>query len=1165
MLFICLFISSLNFICKAQSGIISTYVGPGLPVNDALAITQAIDSPCAMVTDDAGGFYISSWGHHRIYYVAADGKLRLVAGSGEAGFSGDGGPAISAQLKGPVGIALDVTGNLFIVDQENNRIRKVSASGIITTVAGNGSRGYSGDGGPATSAQLSYPNGIAVDSAGNLYISDVSSNRIRKVSDSGIITTVAGNGSAGYSGDGGPATSAPLYNPVGVAVDSTGNLYIADTYNKCIRKVSLSGIITTVAGNGTLGYSGDGGPATSARLSYPTGVAIDSLGTLFIADTSNSIIRKVSSSGIITTVAGNRSAGYSGDDGPATSAQLDHPYEVAVDSTGNLFIADYLNNRIRKVSASGIIATVAGNGTWGYSGDGGPAASAKINHPNGIAVDSEGNLFIADSNNQCIRKVDSSGIVTTVAGNGSSGYSGDGGLATSAQLNNPNGVAVDSAGNLFIADSNNRRIRKVFASGIITTVAGNGSNGYGGDDGPATSAQFYNPIGVAVDSEGNLFIADNNSRIRKVSSGIITTVAGNGSSGYSGDGGLATSAQLNNPTGIAVDSSGNLFIADKSNNRVRKVSSGIITTVVGDGSWGSYGDGGSAASASLNYPIGIAVDSAGSLYIADEYNYRIRKVSASGIINTVAGNGIHGYGGDGGPATSAQLNDPHGIAVDSSGGLFIADYGNNRIRKVKNSNASIDLVLSAGGVSQSSTVEGSQDTYIGYATVTAKSGKVPYGMAVFSLKVGGVTVSEAGVPASPPTVASRVFIDYRYSVNAVPARRDAGVVDINTGIAVVNYSEATANVIYTLRSASGKPIAIGHGTIAAGKHFSCFIDQLRDAVAPDFNLPASFQYTNYFGTLDIASDQPLSVLSLRGVTNQRGQYLVTTTPVADLTQSPNVSPVYFPQFVDGGGYTTSLILMNTSESIETGTIQIMDNNGNPYIVREAGGTSGFSFRYLIPPNGFLRFQTDGSPKDWKSGWVQLISDFGTATPIGSGVFGYNPVNVLVAESGVPGVSATTHARIYVDRSGNHNTGLAIANINDTSASIAFNAFETDGVTVAGTSNGPLTLIAHGHDAEFADQYITGLPAEFTGLLDISSTTPFAALTIRSLYNENGDYLMTTFPVADMNQAAPSPIVFPQIASGGGYATQILLLSAGEASSTTIHYYDNDGAPLAVGR
>jgi hypothetical protein len=425
-------------------------------------------------------------------------------------------------------------------------------------------------------------------------------------------------------------------------------------------------------------------------------------------------------------------------------------------------------------------------------------------------------------------------------------------------------------------------------------------------------------------------------------------------------------------------------------------------------------------------------------------------------------------------------------------------------------------------------------------------------------------VSESGVPASPPTPSARVFIDYRASVNAIPARSNAGVVDINTGIAVVNRGTAIANVTYTLRDGAGSTLAIGHGTIAAGIHFSCFIGQLKD-VASDFIFPANFPTAVQFGTLDITSDQPLSVLAMRGTMNQRQQYIITTTPVADLTRSPGGGPLYFAQLADGGGYTTSLILMNTTSASETGTIQIMDNNGNPLAVNQAGGASGSSFNYSILPSGIYRFQTDGSPTNWNVGWVKLTPDSGTSTPIGSGAYGYNPVNVLVTESGVPSASGTTHARIYVDLSGNHNTGLAIVNVNSAPATIIINAFQADGVTGIGLSNVPLLLSAYGHNSEFAGQYIAGLPDGFTGILDISSTTPFAALTVRSLMNENNDYLITTFPVADVTQPAPSPIVFPQIADGGGYTTQFILLGASGASSTTINYFDNNGVPLAVGR
>ena len=330
----------------------------------------------------------------------------------------------------------------------------------IITIAGTGTSGYSGDGGPATEAFLSRPNDVAVDASGNIYIADKDNYRIRKVDISGIITTVAGNGTSGYSGDGGPATEAQLASPTDVAVDASDNIYITDYYNHCIRKVDQNGIITTVAGNGTSGYSGDGGPATEAQLWYPSSTTVDASGSLYISDNANYRIRKVDQSGTITTVAGNGTYGYSGDGGPAIEARLT-PVSVVIDASGNLYIADSTKKRIRKVDTSGIITTVAGNGTSGYSGDGGPATEAQFSRPVSVTVDASGNLYIADYYNQRIRKVDTSGIINTVAGNGTPGYSGDGGPATEAQLSLPASMAVGKSGDLYIADSKNYCIRKV--------------------------------------------------------------------------------------------------------------------------------------------------------------------------------------------------------------------------------------------------------------------------------------------------------------------------------------------------------------------------------------------------------------------------------------------------------------------------------------------------------------------------------------------------------------------------------------------------------------------------------------------------------------------------------------------------------------------------------
>jgi hypothetical protein len=474
--------------------------------------------------------------------------------------------------------------------------------------------------------------------------------------------------------------------------------------------------------------------------------------------------------------------------------------------------------------------------------------------------------------------------------------------------------------------------------------------------------------------------------------------------------------------------------------------------------------------------------------------------------------------------------------------------------------SSSDLKVPSGGAVFSTTPGNDPTAHVGYAALTVNSGNAPYGTAVFSFKQNGITVSEAGVPASPPTTRARIFVDYRSEVIAVPGRSDSGIIDINTGIAIVNNGSVVASITYRLRNLDGEILSIGHGTMAAGSHFSCFIDQLTQRAAPDFQLPLDFPDSIRFGTLEIASDRPVSVLAMRGIVNQRNEFLLTSTPVADLTQAVNYGSIYFPQLVDGGGYTTSIVLLNTTEKIETGTLQIFDNNGAPLNINTTGSSRDSSFNYSIAPGGAFRLQTDGSTESSNVGWVRLIPDSSSPTPIGSGVFSYNPESILVSEAGIPAVIATTHARIYLDTFEDHNTGLAIVNANDTAASITIKAYFKDGTSPMSVI-APLQLAAKGHDARFASSL--GLDTGLTGVLDISSTTPFAALTLRSLTNQRYDFIMTTFPVADLNQPAPSPIVFPQIGEGGGYSTQFILLGSGGPADIMLNSYDETGKPLPV--
>jgi predicted phage tail protein/sugar lactone lactonase YvrE len=650
--------------------------GDGGPGTGAL-----VQSPEDVATDAAGNVYVADTYNHRIRKVTPGGTTSTVAGNGMSGFSGDGGPATSARLRFPEGVWVDTGGNIFIADSGNHRVRKVDTAGNISTVAGNGTAGFGGDGGAATAAQLNDPEDVTTDPAGNLYIADNQNHRVRRVSTGGTITTFAGNGIEGYAGDNGAATSARLNDPTGVAYNTaSGVLYISDTDNNRIRQVSSGGTITTYTGTGTAGDV-DHPQLTKCQINSPERISYGS-GGLFIVDTDNSKIKFVNSAGAMSTVAGNGATGFTGDGGPSTAASFDEPAGVAPGTSGSFpfFVADRDNHRIRRVVA-GTITTFAGKDHYG--GDGGPGVDAALNRPFGVSVDASGNLLIADTYNHRVRRL-SGGTVTTIAGTGTPGFSGDGGSALSANLFFPYDVASDLAGNVYVADTQNDRVRRITPAGNISTVAGNGTPGFSGDGGAATAAQLDFPIGLDVDAAGNLFIADlGNNRVRRVTpGGTISTVAGSATSGFCGDGGPATAACLDDPTDVEVDASGNLYISVYSSHRVRKVSAGIIRTVAGNGSVVNSGDGGPATSAGLAAPVGVAVDGAGNIFIAASSGNRIRKVDLAGDISTVAGSGTFGFSGDGGPAILGEMSFPARVALDAEGNFYVADTFNNRIRMV---------------------------------------------------------------------------------------------------------------------------------------------------------------------------------------------------------------------------------------------------------------------------------------------------------------------------------------------------------------------------------------------------------------------------------------------------------------------------------------------------
>ena len=653
-----------------------------------------------IAVDKNGNIYIAMRDNNIISRVDTHGNMTRFAGTGESGFSGDKGKATEAQLKIPAGLTFDKKGNLYIADRNNHRIRKVDTRGIITTVAGNGTAGFSGDGGKATQAQLNLPSGVAVDDKGNIYISDRSNNRVRVVDNKGTITTFAGNGGDGYKGDLGPATQAQLSKPFGLALDKKGNLYIADRENNRVRKVNPQGIITTVAGDGGFFFMGDNGPSYRASIAGPTGVVVDKNGILYIADRNNNRIRSVDTQGMIRTVAGTGQQDYNGESEIARDTNLYLPFGVALDQDGKILIIDRSHYRIRRMDPRrGSIETVAGNGVKMFAGDGGPATGAKLSFPHGIAVDKKGNVIFSDKGHYRIRRVSPDGIIQTIAGTGIRGNIGDGLPALKASIYGATSLKLNDKEEMFIISPSSfvSILRKIDEKGMMRKVLDTVSKDYlesiakskyKGKVQTGELAVITTFSDIAFDHKGNMFISDRiNHQIRKVSAqGKITTIAGTGESAYYGDGGPASEAAFRDPSALVTDKAGNLYIADAANNMIRKIDTqGIVTTFAGNGDHENSGDGGPALKAGIRNMDYLAMSPTGELHIVGMNSHIVRKITKDGNIMTVAGTGDQGFFGDGGPATKAMLKSPSAITFDSKGNLYISDMGNNRIRKVDTS------------------------------------------------------------------------------------------------------------------------------------------------------------------------------------------------------------------------------------------------------------------------------------------------------------------------------------------------------------------------------------------------------------------------------------------------------------------------------------------------
>ena len=645
--------------------------GPGAQFNE----------PYGVAADASGNVYVADAANHIIRKI--DSALNVTTLAGLAGNPGsaDGSRSV-AQFNFPSAVAVDTTGNVYVADPNNHTIRKIDSAGNVTTLAGSAGNPGNADG-TGAAAQFNSPSGVAVDSSGNVYVGDTGNETIRKITSAGVVSTWAGSGQIG-SADG-LSTAAQFFTPTGVAVDTSGNVYVADFSNSTIRKIDPAQNVTTLAGlAGNNSYAD--GTGSAARFSLPNSVAVDTSGNVYVADVFNNTIRKITPAGVVTTLAGSAAFLAGNVDGTGSAARFNTPEGVAVDSGGNVYVADFGNDTIRKITIpGGVVTTVAGQAAGSGSADG-TGSAARFSAPVGVAIDTSGNVYVGDGGNNTIRKITiPGGVVTTVAGSAPTAGSTDG-TGSAALFNAPSGLAVDSSGTIYVADSLNNTIRKITSTGVVTTFAGS-AGVTGSADGTGSAAQFNLPRGVALDSAHNvLYVVDGqNHTIRKITipGAVVTTLAGQAGTPGHADGN-GTAAQFNTPRGVAVDIAGNVYVGDTFNHTIRKIdpTSGNVTTLAGCAGHPGSNDapGGPCGTPRFRQPRGVAVDSAGNVYVGDSGNAEIRKITPAGVVTTVAGSSAVGTGSADGTGSAALFNFPYGVAVDTSGNIYVADSSNNTIR-----------------------------------------------------------------------------------------------------------------------------------------------------------------------------------------------------------------------------------------------------------------------------------------------------------------------------------------------------------------------------------------------------------------------------------------------------------------------------------------------------
>lgn len=601
---------------------------------------------------------------------APEGTLSLVAG----GLSGQGyrdGNISVARFSYPQGLAVDKSGAMFVADSRNCVIRRIAPDGTVSTYAGAFGHLGSADG---LAAEFTSPSDVAVDASGNVYVADSGNNTIRKIDPNRVVTTLAGVAKKTGSADGAGA-AAQFNGPAAVAVDASGNVFVADSGNNTIRKVTPAGEVTTFAGKAGAAGSTDGTGA-AALFNGPGSLAFDAAGNLYVADSGNNIIRKISPKGVVSTIAGT--AGQAGfTDGGGAAARFRNPSGVASDPAGNVYVADNFNHAIRKIAADGAVTTLAGDAKSGSTDGTGKDARFKL--PARLAMDSNGNVYVTDSNAQ-VRKITKTGIVTTFSGAPAQSGTEDG-VGAAARFNFSNGIVLDREGNLYLADMDNSTIRKITRSGVVTTFAG-AAGKFGNADGTGTAASFGGVGTVAIDRDGNLYATEfYNNTIRKITpAGVVTTFVGASGKAGSADG-KGTAAQFSGPNDIKSDAAGNLYVADFNSNTIRKITpEGVVSTLAGSAGKAGSQDG-TGSNALFDGPAGVAVDAKGNVYVTELNTHTVRKITPEGVVTTLAGQAGKPGSADG-TGTAATFSQPWGIATDKRGNLYVCDTGNNTIRKI---------------------------------------------------------------------------------------------------------------------------------------------------------------------------------------------------------------------------------------------------------------------------------------------------------------------------------------------------------------------------------------------------------------------------------------------------------------------------------------------------